>query len=95
MRLHFSALEIAGCLLDIERELTEPVVIFQAAAYTVVNTGSTNSSQVGRTLIGPDLLGRRCARRNPPRQPFCACATARPEFETVKRRDLRWLPTRR
>ena len=55
MRLQFSALEIAGCLLDAERELIEPVVIFQAGAYTVVNTGSTNSSQVGRTLIGPDL----------------------------------------
>jgi len=54
LQLEFS-LDTAGCLLDAERELTELVVIFQAGAYTVVNTGSTNSSQVGRTLIGPDL----------------------------------------
>ena len=38
------------------------MVIFQAGAYTVVYTGSTNSSQVGRTLIGQDLKGRRCMR---------------------------------
>ena len=36
-------------------------MIFQAGAYTVVYTGSTNSSQVGRTLIGPGLIGRRPA----------------------------------
>ena len=65
MRLEFSALEIPGRLLSRARADREPVVIFQAGAYTVVNTGtSTNSSQVGWTLIGPGLWKTLCVRES-------------------------------
>lgn len=54
------------------------MVIFQAGAYvTLANTGGTNSSPW--TLIGPGCW--KTLSENTPRQPFCACATARSEFE--------------
>ena len=54
------------------------MVIFQAGAYvTLANTGGTNSSPW--TLIGPGCW--KTLSENTPRQSFCACATARSEFE--------------
>ena len=55
------------------------MVIFQAGAYAVLYTGAC-ANQVGWTLVGQSL--RKTSFERSPRHPFCACATARSEFET-------------